>query len=406
MISPPQSIEQLFLAARELSPADRRAFLDQACRKSPELRRLVEQRLVADTTQNHASATPGDSLPGDSGPSHSGRFALGQVIAGRFTVIRYIARGGMGEVYEVEDRFLQGVHVALKMILPEIAGDTGSSRRFEQEVLLARKVTHPNLCPIYDIARSADPPPPFLFLTMKLLSGETLSSRLRQPDPFSREEKITIFRQMVAGLSAIHAAGVIHRDIKPNNVMLDYSGPELCLSIMDFGLARLHESEVTIGTGSLVAGTPGYMAPEVLRGQGPSQATDLFALGVLLHQVLTGERPRSAALSATVEPSPALDTADVPPALIHAVKEFLSTDPNHRCLAFEQFRSNSAGPLAPWTITGNSLHPGLISRRQFVAGSAFVAGAAVGGIIWKRDRLNNLFHPLPDRKSTRLNSSH
>ena len=114
----------------------------------------------------------------------------------------------MGEVYEVEDRYLQGARVALKMILPRIASDEGSSRRFEQEVLLARKVIHPNLCPIYDIARSDDPPPPFLFLTMKLLTGETLSSRLRRPEPITRQEATAIFRQMVAGLAAGAGGGI------------------------------------------------------------------------------------------------------------------------------------------------------------------------------------------------------
>ena len=112
----------------------------------------------------------------------------------------------MGEVYEVEDHFLQGVHVALKVILPHIADDAGSSHRFEQEVLLARKVTHPNLCPIYDISRCDEPPPPFLFLTMKLLSGETLASRLQRPPRLSRSETISIFRQMIAGLTC-HTCG-------------------------------------------------------------------------------------------------------------------------------------------------------------------------------------------------------
>src|SRR5665213_343109 len=126
MISPAQSVEKPSNAALEGSPADR----DMPGR-----------------------SVIGVQPPGVPDLANGGRFVPGQVVAGRFTVVRYIARGGMGEVYEVEDRFLQGVHIALKMILPEIAGDASSSRHFEQEVLLARKVTHPNLCPIYDIAR-------------------------------------------------------------------------------------------------------------------------------------------------------------------------------------------------------------------------------------------------------------
>jgi eukaryotic-like serine/threonine-protein kinase len=414
MISPPPSVEQLVNAARGCSPADRRAFLDRACQGSPECRRRVEERLLAEgygdgpVADSFDPATRTGSVPvgGEPGHGNAGRFAPGQVIAARFTVVRYIARGGMGEVYEVEDRLLQGVHIALKMILPEIAGDAGSWRRFEQEVLSARKVTHPNLCPIYDIARCDDPPPPFLFLTMKLLTGETLSVRLGRPEPVAREEAIAIFRQMVAGLAAIHAAGDIHRDIKPNNVMLDYSGPELCLSIMDFGLARPYDPEATVATRSLVAGTPGYMAPEILRGQGPSQATDLFGLGVLLHQVLTGDRPHFGAISLSVEPSPALDTADVPPALIQTVKELLSNDPKRRCIAFEHIQSILASglPSTAW-VSGEASDRSrgrLLSRRQFAVGCGFAAGAAAGGIAWKWNSLYDLLHPLPTKRFVAL----
>jgi eukaryotic-like serine/threonine-protein kinase len=414
MISPPQSVEQLFNAARECAPADRSAFLDRACRNSPELRRLVDERLLAEEHGRGSTLDPSKAVSAiDSGPAPSEfhptkvhRFAPGQIIAARFTVIRYIDRGGMGEVYEVEDQFLQGVHVALKMILPGIAGDAGSSRRFEQEVLLARKVIHPNLCPIYDIARSDDPPPPFLFLTMKLLTGETLSSRLKRPQPILREEAIAIFCQMVAGLTAIHAAGVIHRDIKPNNVMLDYSGPEVCLSIMDFGLARHNEPDETMATRSLVVGTPGYIAPEVLQEQGPSQASDLFALGVLLHQVLTGDRPYFGALSHSVEPSPALARADVPAAFIYAVREFLSTDPKRRCIAFEQIQTTLASnrPMGSWSSDGVSGSPSrtMLSRRQFAVGSALAACAAAGGVAWKWPRISDLLHPLPPKRFVAL----
>jgi serine/threonine protein kinase len=334
MISPSPSVAQLLAAARKCSPSDRSALLDRLCRDAPDLRKIVEERLLLEEASEAATldlaAPPARDWP--AGQFEDPRFSSGQVIAGRFVVVRFVARGGMGEVYEVEDRYLQGAHVALKIILPEIAGDAGSSRRFEQEVLLARKVSHPRLCPIYDIARCADPPPPFLFLTMKFVSGETLSSRLKRTEPLSRQEKILIVLQMVEGVAAIHAGGVIHRDIKPNNVMLESTGPELRLFIMDFGLARLHQAEETIGTGSLVAGTPGYMAPEIL--QGPSQAADIFALGVVLHQVLAGERPPGGECEIPTGTSPALDRADVPPMLIEAVKEFLSADPARRCAAF------------------------------------------------------------------------
>jgi tetratricopeptide (TPR) repeat protein len=411
MIRTEQLVEQLSNAARGCNRAELSALLDRSCRNSPELRHLVEERLLAEGFGDNSTVDWADpAFPSPCGPQsarsdppNEGRFAPGQIIAERFTVVRYIDRGGMGEVYEVEDRLLQGVHVALKVIRPEIADDANSSRRFEQEVLLARKVTHPNLCPIYDIARSDEPRPPFLFLTMKLLIGETLSSRLRRPEPIARQEAITIFRQMVAGLAAIHAAGIIHRDIKPNNVMLDYSGSELCLSIMDFGLARLHEPDEAVATQSLVAGTPGYMAPEIL--QGPSQAADVFALGVLMRQVLTGEPPRVGTLSPSVETSPSLDAADAPPAIIRAIKEFLLDDPDRRYSAFVQMQTalTSGRGFDQWEtekVADSSRR--LWSRRQFAIGSVVAASAVAGGVAWKWDQVYDTLHPLPVKRFVAL----
>lgn len=426
MASQEQSVEQLFSAALDQRPEDRSAFLDRACAGAPELRRRVEELLLADEeagsfleepliktlADQGAETVPTEGIndarvmPG--GFNAAGRFDPGQVIADRFTVIRFIAHGGMGEVYEVEDRFLQGVHIALKVILPHIAGDAGSSRRFEQEVLLARKVTHPNLCPIYDISRCQEPAPPFVFLTMKLLTGETLASRLKRPASIPRSEIISIFRQMIAGLGAIHDGGIVHRDIKPNNVMLDYSGAEICVSIMDFGLARLYDSQTTITVG-LIAGTPGYIAPELLRGDPPSQATDIFALGVLFQQVLTNRCLSEEVHGLSVKPSPALDGADVPSAYIHSVKEFLSEDPKRRCDAFRQMRTAFDSGNAITTRTSIEVSQGpsrLLTRRNFALGSAVAACAAASGIVWKwdsvRDRFDDFAHPLPLKRFVAL----
>jgi eukaryotic-like serine/threonine-protein kinase len=426
MASQQQSIEHLFGAALDRRPEERCAFLDRACANAPEIRQRVEELLLADeragsflekpllisraekldTTKSTAEASAGSAISSVLDPPLPGRFEPGQIIADRFVVVRFIARGGMGEVYEVEDQFLQGVHVALKVILPQIAGDVGSSHRFEQEVLLARKVTHPNLCPIYDISRCQEPPPPFLFLTMKFLSGETLASRLNKLPPIACAEAVLIFHQMIAGLGAIHDGGVIHRDIKPNNVMLDHSGSELCLSIMDFGLARLYDSQTTVLTRGLIAGTPGYIAPELLRGGSPSQATDIFALGVLFQRVLTGEPPEEHLYGLSTKPSPALDVADVPPLFIHSVKEFLSEEPERRCLAFQQIRLafDSGASVTARRSIHSFKHPSrhILTRRNFVVGSAITACAAAGGVFWKRERIDDLLHPIPVKRFVAL----
>jgi serine/threonine protein kinase len=193
------------------------------------------------------------------------RFQAAALIAGRFEVVGFIARGGMGEVYEVKDHFLQGISVALKIIRPEIASDAVNTRRFEQEVILAHKVSHPNLCPIYDIFRSEEPAPGFLFLTMKFLHGETLDARMKRSGKIPPGEGLEICRQLLSGVSALHDAGIIHRDLKPNNIMLEQSAERLNVSIMDFGLARQHQTEATVGQTFSIAGTIGYMAPELLR---------------------------------------------------------------------------------------------------------------------------------------------
>jgi serine/threonine protein kinase/dipeptidyl aminopeptidase/acylaminoacyl peptidase len=342
MSDPGQDAEEVFGEALGLPPERRSAFLDQACRGAPELRRQVERLLLEDQRAGSFLANPvfapdGTQTPATANPPAAPyRFQAGQLIANRFVIVRFIARGGMGEVYEAKDQFLQGASIALKIIRPEIAADATTSARFEQEVLLARTVVHPNLCPIYEIFRCDQPAPPFLFLTMKLLQGETLYSRLKESGKPDRQEGAEICNQMLAGVAALHAGGIIHRDLKPNNVMLGLDGHRLHVSIMDFGLARLHQAENTLFGSGVIAGTPGYLAPELLRGERPTKATDLFALGVVLHEVLTGERPVASGRSPFVAPSAAWGSTRAPAELVQAVESFLSLDPEIRCRAFER----------------------------------------------------------------------
>ncbi|HXP11117.1 MAG TPA: WD40 repeat domain-containing serine/threonine protein kinase, partial [Acidobacteriaceae bacterium] len=349
MSDPGQDAEELFGEALALPPERRAAFLDQACQGAPELRHEVERLLLEDQRAgsflaepafllDHRTLTPPTANP----PASPDRFQAGQLIANRFLIVRFIARGGMGEVYEAKDQFLQDASIALKIIRPEIAADAAASARFEQEVLLARKVVHPNLCPIYEIFRCDQPPPPFLFLTMKLLQGETLDSRLKQSGAIP--DTVEIFNQMLAGVAALHAGGIIHRDLKPNNVMLESDGARLHVSIMDFGLARLNQAENTLLGSGMIAGTPGYFAPELLRGERPTKATDLFALGVVLHEVLTGKRPTVSGRDFSVAPAPALRSAKAPAELVQAVESFLSSDPEIRSRAFERVTGGGYGP--------------------------------------------------------------
>jgi eukaryotic-like serine/threonine-protein kinase len=404
-------VAQLFEAALALEPEERKPFLDRVC-SDPDIRRMVDELLAEDARagsflehppfdfRGEAKDAPDfDGLTVSVDPQATalplpspGRFQPGQVLAGRFVIIRFIAHGGMGEVYEAEDRFLHGARVALKTILPNIARDPFLQQRFKREVLLAREVNHPNLCPIFDIFQCEQPPPAFLFLTMKLLPGETLAARLRGAMPISNAEGLAILKQMVAGLAAIHGAGIVHRDIKPNNIILDGSGAELRLIITDFGLARSPDAEPSL-PGTQMAGTPDYMAPELYKGSPPSQATDLFAFGVVLHQVFTGQKPSLAPDSSSVVVSPRLSTSWAPSFCVRLITECLHSDPKRRCQAFAHILE---------TLQLKPPAHSLWTRRRFAGAIAASVGAVAAGAWWKREQVEDILHPLPIKRFVAL----
>ena len=244
--------------------------------------------------QQAAAPEPARPFPNDGlgPPVDDPQFKPGDLIDGRFSVVRFIARGGMGEVYEVEDRQLRGVHVALKTILSHYAADPTMRQRFEREVLSAREVVHPNLCPMYDLGHWKRPEGQLTYLTMKLLAGESLAARLSRQGPLPDAEALSILRQVGAGIAAAHHAGILHRDIKTANIIVQGSGGDVIAWVTDFGLARAALGEETALTAFGVAGTPGFMAPELFYGSAPTKASDVYALGMVAHLVLTGRPPR------------------------------------------------------------------------------------------------------------------
>ncbi|HJX28846.1 MAG TPA: protein kinase, partial [Thermoanaerobaculia bacterium] len=242
------------------------------------------------------------SIPSSSGAAPASReegpaFAAGALLAGRYRIVRFIARGGMGDVYEVDDLELQE-RVALKTIRPEVARDETAIERFRREIQLARKVTHPNVCRIFDLShhRGEDPRGAVIFLTMELLSGETLAERLRRTGPLPPDLALPIVRQIAEALQAAHQAGVVHRDLKPGNVILAEGRGGIRAVVTDFGLARREKrledprgAELTGATG--VVGTPAYLAPEQIEGKESTPAVDIYALGIVLYEMLTGRVP-------------------------------------------------------------------------------------------------------------------
>ncbi len=243
-----------------------------------------------------SASSPTVSLPGAPLPPgiHAGRtFAPGIAVSGRYRILRFVAAGGMGEVYEAEDLELGGV-VALKTLRPEVAGDLRALERFRQEIALARQVTHPNVCRIFDVGwhREGTSPnsPGVAFLTMEFLQGETLAERLGREGALPPRDAMHLLLQMAEGLAAAHRAGVIHRDFKSANVMLEPDAEGVRAVVTDFGLARPGVSTGLSASGE-IAGTPAYMAPEQLQGGAVSPATDVYAFGVVMCEVLTGSKP-------------------------------------------------------------------------------------------------------------------
>ncbi|HEV8267894.1 MAG TPA: serine/threonine-protein kinase, partial [Thermoanaerobaculia bacterium] len=232
--------------------------------------------------------------PARGAPTPRVTFRSGDVVAARFRIVRFVARGAVGEVYEAEDMNLGG-RVALKSLRPEVALDQDGIERFRREILLARKVTHPNVCRIFDIGHHVGPEGEVDFLTMEFVPGETLSQLLHRQGRLTTKEALPIAIQMARALSAAHEAGVIHRDFKSGNVLLVSSsgsgGPRAVVT--DFGFARgvAKDDEHSLTLSGTTVGTPAYMAPEQVEGGEVTPATDVYALGVVLYEMVAGKRP-------------------------------------------------------------------------------------------------------------------
>lgn len=238
---------------------------------------------------------------GGGGPARPRLFEDGAVVAQRYRVLRFVAAGGMGDVYEAQDQEL-GTRVALKTLRLDLLGDEGAKERFKTEILLARKVTHPHVCRIFDLGthRPDGDGRPVTFLTMEYLQGETLADRMVRAGRLAPEEALPLVGQISEALAAAHRAGVIHRDLKPANVMLVPSGEASRAVVMDFGLARGGERDSGLSRPDHVLGTPAYIAPEQIEGHAVSAATDVYALGVVMYEMLTGTLPFAGGSAVTV----------------------------------------------------------------------------------------------------------
>jgi tetratricopeptide (TPR) repeat protein/tRNA A-37 threonylcarbamoyl transferase component Bud32 len=283
--------------------------------------------------------------PSESGPEggHGSCLAPGELLASRYRIVSFLGKGAVGEVYEAEDLELAD-RIAIKTLRPEIARDERVLQRFKREIQLARRVTHPNVCRIFDVGLHrpvgvADKGE-LAFLTMELLDGETISQRLQKSGRFSTDQARAVVAQVSAALDAAHQVGVIHRDFKSSNVMLVQSHGRVRAVVTDFGLARGRSaaSDPTITGDGGVVGSPSYMAPEQVEGREIGAAADIYALGIVMYEMVTGRLPfvgetplSTAVMRLREEPvTPCAHVADLDPNWERAILACLTREPAAR----------------------------------------------------------------------------
>src|SRR5271170_4439112 len=295
-----QRLKPLFHAALEEGVQSRAAFVDAACNGDLELKKNLEQLLQAEQQETATLDAPLAHLNG-SLDDRGARFQPGELVLGRFRIIRPIGKGGMGEVYEAED--LQLGIIALKTIRHGIASSSDAFERFRQEVQLARRVSGPQVCRIHELyllpaSAGFDAT---AFLTMEYLDGITLFEKMQRDGPLPWKEARNIALEICEGLRLIHEKGIIHRDLKTSNIMLGKEEANPRVVLMDFGLARDFSADKAVDAApaekpaktlpQMIVGTPDYMAPEQFEGKPVSPATDIYALGVVLYVLVTGLQP-------------------------------------------------------------------------------------------------------------------
>jgi tetratricopeptide (TPR) repeat protein len=316
------------------------------------------------------------------------RLTAGSLLAGRYRILGLVGVGGMGMVYGAADEQL-GLNVAVKVLRPDLALGGQWPERFKQELVLARQVTHPSVVRIHDIGGDGE----LVFLTMDFVPGRSLRELLADETRLSPEKAVAIARQLALGLEAAHRAGVVHRDLKPGNVLVNESegngggdsGGSVRAAISDFGVARsLAGFGMTLpGT---VVGTLGYLSPEQARGEAVDGRSDLYALGILLYEMLTGELPFSGATEAEMLAQRLTGAprnlrwpgAAVPPRLRDLVQRLLARDPARR--------PQSAGEVVQ-ELDRCLAAPPARGRRIAVAAVFVLALLAVGWTVRERVRL-------------------
>jgi tetratricopeptide (TPR) repeat protein len=384
-------IKQVFTAALAAAAEDRVRLVRDGCAGRPDLQEAVEELLRAHFGASRSFLAPGSLvLPAPWLLDEHDR------VAGRFRVVRRIARGAMGEVYEVYDERLRHA-VALKAIRPELIGDADTAERFRREVLVTQDIAHPGLCRVIDLVehrldgRPGVPDGTIVpCLTMQLLEGETLEDWLSGRRPIAPSDALPLITQIGEALQVLHDAGIVHRDLKPSNVMMVPAARGTRAVLTDFGLARPLKTDMFETQARVQRGAPYFMAPELFQRHRPSVASDVYAFGLLVDEMVTSRRAFAAdSLPALVmqklddgpEP-PSRRAPDLPRLWERVILRCLARQPGHRpespravCAALaDQQAARGWRPFA---------HPLVFAPRSFrrfhvaMAAATLVAGGAI-----------------------------
>ena len=366
-----QRIQALFENALALPIESRRRHVQSSCGDDPELCDEVISLLEAHDRGGTIEGLPTAWILPLTGPTRDG-FSPGDHVARRYRIERLLGRGGMGVVYEAWDEELS-IRVALKTLTNPARSDD-ALRRLKLEGLLARSVWHPNVCRVYDVGRHGTGKSSEWFLSMELLQGETLAERLEREKRLAPQRALLVAEQMAEGLGAAHRAGVVHCDFKPSNVMLVRHEDGEQAIVTDFGTARTAlRPEIVRERGFAAVGTPAYMSPEQVRGDEVGPATDIYAFGMVLYEMITGGLPFGRGSTTEIAmrrleqapPSPRRIVPDLDERWERAILRAIALEPSQRFGRAEEVIEALTGQPRPAEIDGHE--PGGRERRTLPA---------------------------------------
>jgi len=393
-----ETVERLFGEAVGLPRDQRTAFLEGACAGEPALRRMVEDLLDSNDRLSGFLSEPGYVHPEATtiNGSNSDVLSAGSKL-GRYTVIEPLGTGGMGAVYKARDEKLERV-IAIKILSPGVLPGAEARRRFRKEALALAKLSHPNIAPIYDVGEQNGVD----YIIMECVAGQTLAAKL-QSGPLAVKEATSIVLQIAQALEEAHEQGVVHRDLKPANVMINPRGH---VKVLDFGIAKLLApitavSIATMTQEGVIIGTPLYMSPEQAQGQEIDARTDLWSLGVIYYESLTGATPFHADSNigvlhaiVTKEPSPLLQfRPDTPPLANAIVLQSLAKDPADRYQSASETIRDASTLIATLSIASQTSTAGpsrfIMSAYYYVAVVLVLVAALAGAFFYRRSSSAN-----------------